>query len=41
LAFASVHRVAALELVLWLRRVNYTGSIYFDTFPKNEDRLSG
>eukprot|EP00438_Fugacium_kawagutii_P032277 Skav215202 [mRNA] locus=scaffold2331:85908:86899:- [translate_table: standard] len=37
LAFASVHPVAALELVLWLRRVNYTGSIYFDTFPKNED----
>lgn len=37
LAFASVHRVAALELVLWLGRVNYTGSIYFDTFPKNED----
>lgn len=28
---------AALELVYWLRRLCYTGHIYFDTFPLNED----
>ena len=37
LAFGSVHPTASLELVWWLRRTNYTGSVYFDTFPKNED----
>jgi hypothetical protein len=37
LAFGSVHGAAALELAYWLRRVEYQGSIYFDTFPGNED----
>ena len=37
LAFSSVHPTAALELVRWLQRVNYDGSIYFDTFPSKED----
>lgn len=37
LAFGSVHGAAALETVVWLRRVNYTGAVFFDTFPRNED----
>ncbi|KAI8475104.1 MAG: ribokinase/xylose isomerase [Monoraphidium minutum] len=37
LIFGSVHAAAALELVYWLRRGGYTGSVYFDTFPLNED----
>jgi sugar phosphate isomerase/epimerase len=39
LAFGSVHGTAALEVVVWLQRVNYTGHVYFDTFPLNEDPL--
>lgn len=37
LVFASVHHLAALEFVLWLRRAQYKGHVYFDTFPRNED----
>jgi len=37
LAFGSVHAAAALEVVLWLQRARYSGYIYFDTFPRNED----
>lgn len=27
----------ALELVFWLRKLRYSGHIFFDTFPLNED----
>ncbi|CAJ1353218.1 unnamed protein product [Effrenium voratum] len=37
LIFGSVHGRAALELVFWLQKTRYAGSIYFDTFPTNED----
>lgn len=37
LMFASVHPLMALELVWWLQELNYTGHLYFDTFPRNED----
>lgn len=37
LAFGSVGGSGALELVRWLHRVNYSGTIYFDTFPRKED----
>lgn len=37
LAFGSVHRLAALEFIVWLIRTGYDGHIYFDTFPRNED----
>ncbi|CAK9042909.1 unnamed protein product [Durusdinium trenchii] len=37
LVFGSVHPTMALELVVWLKRVEYQGAIYFDTFPHNED----
>jgi sugar phosphate isomerase/epimerase len=37
LAFGSVNPLMALEVVRWLQRVNYSGHIYFDTFPVNED----
>lgn len=37
LALGSVHAAGALETVLWLRKVNYSGPVYFDTFPRNED----
>eukprot|EP00439_Symbiodinium_sp_Y106_P047920 s1054_g6.t1 len=37
LMFGSVHERAALEVVLWLQKISYRGSIYFDTFPHNED----
>lgn len=37
LAFGSVHGAGALEAVVWLQKVNYTGVVYFDTFPRNED----
>ncbi|GBF87518.1 ribokinase xylose isomerase [Raphidocelis subcapitata] len=37
LVFGSVHSSAALELVYWLRRVGFDGTVYFDTFPSNED----
>jgi xylose isomerase len=30
---ASVHPVQTLELLVMLRRIGYTGAIYFDTFP--------
>jgi xylose isomerase len=30
---ASVHPVQTLELLVTLRRINYSGAIYFDTFP--------
>jgi len=37
LIFGSVNPRMALELVFWLKKVNYQGHIYFDTFPKKED----
>jgi sugar phosphate isomerase/epimerase len=38
LAFGSVHAAAAAELVYWLRqRIRYNRTVYFDTFPVNED----
>ena len=33
----SVHLVAYLELVYWLKRVNYTGWLTLDIFPYRED----
>ena len=40
LAFGSVHRLSALEFVYQLCKVGYSGHIYFDTFPRNEDPVS-
>ena len=40
LAFGSVHRSLALELVLWLAKSNFQGHCYFDTFPRNEDPVA-
>lgn len=38
LMFGSVHHLAALEFVFWLRRSSsFEGHVYFDTFPRNED----
>ena len=37
LAFGSISPVMALEVVRWLQRVGYSGHVYFDTFPINED----
>lgn len=37
LAFGAVNAAMSLELVRWLQRANYSGHIYFDTFPVNED----
>jgi len=37
LMFGSVHPRMALELVYWLRKTQYKGHVYFDTFPRNED----
>ncbi len=35
--FGSVHLVEALELVYWLKRLNYTGWLTLDIFPYRED----
>jgi len=35
--FGTVHPIMALEFVMVLREYNYSGHIYFDTFPHNED----
>ena len=40
LAFGAVNAAAALETVHWLRRANYSGVVYFDTFPANEDPVA-
>lgn len=37
LAFGAINPRLALELVYWLKKVNYDGHIYYDTFPFNED----
>jgi L-rhamnose isomerase len=37
LAFGAVNPLAALELVRWMQRSNYSGHVYFDTFPLNEE----
>lgn len=37
LMFGSVHPRMALEVVAWLRKTRYSGHVYFDTFPRNED----
>lgn len=39
LMFGSVHQSMALELLVWLQKLNYKGYIYFDTFPRNEDPI--
>lgn len=36
-AFGSVHSTMGLEVVWWLQKTNYSGHLYFDTFPINED----
>jgi len=33
----SVHPHMALEFVHWLQKVAFSGHVYFDTFPRNED----
>jgi len=40
LMFASVHPHMAAEFIYWLRRTEYDGHIYFDTFPRNEDPVA-
>jgi ribokinase len=40
LIFGSVNPRMALELVFWLKKVNYQGHIYFDTFPKKENPVA-
>ncbi|KAF6255717.1 ribokinase/xylose isomerase [Scenedesmus sp. NREL 46B-D3] len=37
LAFSAANPLAALELVRWMQRSNYSGHVYFDTFPLNEN----
>jgi sugar/nucleoside kinase (ribokinase family)/sugar phosphate isomerase/epimerase len=40
LVFGAVNPRMALELVFWLRKVNYRGHVYFDTFPKKENPVA-
>lgn len=40
LIFSSVHPTMALELMYTLRKVNFDGHMYFDTFPRNEDPVA-
>jgi ribokinase len=40
LVFGAVNPRMALELVFWLKKVNYQGHIYFDTFPKKENPVA-
>ena len=37
LALGTVHPRMTLEFIYWLRRLDYQGHIYFDTFLINED----
>jgi sugar phosphate isomerase/epimerase len=37
LVFGGANPLAALELVHWLQRLAYNGTVYFDTFPLKED----
>jgi len=37
LVFGSVHPTFALEIMYQLRKANYDGHIYFDTFPQRSD----
>mmetsp|Transcript_3853 Transcript_3853/g.11387 ORF Transcript_3853/g.11387 Transcript_3853/m.11387 type:complete len:187 (-) Transcript_3853:134-694(-) len=37
LILGSVHPHMALELVRWLQKTDFSGHVYFDTFPRNED----
>eukprot|EP00882_Tetradesmus_deserticola_P020575 GHRQ01022229.1.p1 GENE.GHRQ01022229.1~~GHRQ01022229.1.p1 ORF type:complete len:243 (-),score=74.94 GHRQ01022229.1:317-1045(-) len=37
LAFGAANPLAALELVRWMQRSSYSGHLYFDTFPLQED----
>ena len=37
LAFGAINSIMAMELVHWLKKVNYDGHIYYDTFPRKED----
>ena len=37
LMFGSVHSAMSVEVMYWLQRVGYSGHLYFDTFPRNED----
>ena len=40
LAFGAVNPVSALELIHYLRKSRYSGALYFDTFPSNEDPVA-
>ena len=40
LAVGSIHWSTTLELLAYLRRFNYDGTIYFDTFPVREDPVA-
>ena len=35
--FGSVHPNMALEIMFYLQKVNYSGHLYFDTFPQRTD----
>lgn len=37
LILGSVHPHMALEFVRWLQKTDFSGHVYFDTFPRNED----
>mmetsp|Transcript_13229 Transcript_13229/g.18729 ORF Transcript_13229/g.18729 Transcript_13229/m.18729 type:complete len:722 (-) Transcript_13229:1969-4134(-) len=37
--FGSIHPSLALEIVYQLQRINYTGHLYFDTFPQRTDPI--
>lgn len=40
LMVGSVHLMQTLELLYYIWRLNYTGIIYFDTFPQHEDPVA-
>jgi xylose isomerase len=39
LMFGSIHPIMALEIMYQLRRTNFDGHFYFDTFPQRSDPL--
>ena len=40
LMFGSVHRTMSMELIRQLYMSGYSGKLYFDTFPSNEDPIA-
>jgi len=40
LIVGSVNTIQTVEFLLWLLKTNYSGHLYFDTFPRNEDPIS-